>query len=119
MPIEVVKIHHMGIRIDGGEADLTANLGFYVGETGQIHLIGGSQPSPLAEEPDIRLPHIAHAVVDIAGAKVELETRGVPYWSLMGGPGAGAEQLFRRDPNGNMIELHQVDQCRCPSVSRL
>ncbi|MEA2744784.1 MAG: hypothetical protein QOG25_3155, partial [Acetobacteraceae bacterium] len=95
------------------------NEGMDEGETGQIHLIGGSQPSPLAEEPDIRLPHIAHAVVDIAGAKVELETRGVPYWSLMGVPGPGAEQLFRRDPNGNMIELHQVDQCRCPSVSRL
>src|SRR5438270_8229707 len=76
MPIRVVEIHHQGIRIDGDEAALAANLDFYqgllglapdegrpafpgipgfwinVGETGQIHLIGGDQPSPFAKGSD-------------------------------------------------------------------
>jgi catechol 2,3-dioxygenase-like lactoylglutathione lyase family enzyme len=71
MPIRVVEIHHQGIRINGDEAGLAANLDFYqgilglipdsgrpafpgipgfwmnVGETGQLHLIGGDQPSHL------------------------------------------------------------------------
>ena len=29
-----------------------------------------------------------------------------------------AEQLFLRDPYGNMIELHQVDKCRCRAANR-
>lgn len=144
MPIEVVEIHHTGIRIDGSEAALAANLDFYqgllglapdngrptlpgipgfwinVGETGQIHLIGGSQPSPLAKGPDMdpAAPHIALAVSDIAGAKTELEKKGMSFWSLIGVAGPKAEQLFIRDPNGNLIELHQVDQCRCRGVNR-
>jgi hypothetical protein len=30
----------------------------------------------------------------------------------------GAEQLLLRDPYGNIIELHQVDKCRCRAVNR-
>jgi hypothetical protein len=32
--------------------------------------------------------------------------------------GPQAEQLFTRDPSGNIIELHQVDQCRCRAAAR-
>ena len=92
MAIRVVEIHHQGIRIDGDEAALAANLQFYqgllgltpdsarpafpgipgfwmnVGEVGQIHLIGGDQPSPFAQGPDKDpvAPHIALAVADVA-----------------------------------------------------
>ena len=144
MPIRVVEIHHHGLRIDGDEAGLAANLDFYqgvlglspdpgrsaflgipgfwmnVGETGQIRLIGGEQPSPFAKGPDKDppSPHLALAVADIAEAKTELDRRGTPYWSLTGVAGPQAQQLFLRDPYGNMIELHQVDQCRCRAANR-
>jgi catechol 2,3-dioxygenase-like lactoylglutathione lyase family enzyme len=142
--IRVVEIHHHAIRIDGSAADLARNLEFYqgilglapdtgrpnlkgipgfwinVGETGQIHLIGGEQPSPLAKGPDQdpAAPHVALAVESIAEAKAELERTGTPYWSLAGVVGPQAEQIFLRDSNGNMVELHQVDQCRCRSTNR-
>lgn len=144
MPIKVVEIHHPAIRIKGDEADLNANLAFYggllglqpdekrpnirdvpgfwinVGAVGQIHLIGGAQPSWMAkgEGQDPTSPHIALAVEDVAEAKAELERRGTPYWTLTGIAGPQAEQLFMHDPNGNIIELHQVDQCRCRAANR-
>ena len=70
MAIEVLEIHHTGVRIDTGAHKLAATQDFYkdvlglsrdtgrptipgipgawinVGEVGQIHLIGGEQPSP-------------------------------------------------------------------------
>jgi catechol 2,3-dioxygenase-like lactoylglutathione lyase family enzyme len=144
MPIQVIEIHHPAVRIRGDEADLKANLDFYqgllglspddnrpnirdtpgfwinVGEVGQIHLIGGTQPSWMAqgEGKDPTSPHVALAVANVAEAKAELEARGVPYWSLSGVAGPLAEQLFMHDPNGNIIELHQVDQCRCRVANR-
>ncbi len=145
MPIRIMEIHHHAVRIDGTEAGLAENFGFYkgllglepdsgrpplpgipgfwinVGETGQIHLIGGPQPSPLSKgsEMDPVVPHVALAVADIAEAKAELDRRGAPYWSLMGVAGPRAEQVFLRDPNGNLVELHQIDQCRCRSANRM
>ena len=91
-----------------------------VGQTGQIHLFGGEQPSPLAKgsDKDPASPHLALAVADIAEAKAELDRRGTSYWSLTGAAGPQAMQLFLRDPYGNMIELHQVDQCRCRAANR-
>lgn len=144
MSIRVVEIHHSAIRIKGDEADLQANLDFYqgllglmpdgkrpqirdvpgfwinVGGSGQIHLIGGKQPSWMAksENQDPTSPHIALAVADVAEAKSELERRGTPFWTLTGIAGPQAEQRFLRDPNGNIIELHQVDQCRCRAANR-
>jgi catechol 2,3-dioxygenase-like lactoylglutathione lyase family enzyme len=144
MAIKVVEIHHHGIRIAGDDAGLASNLDFYqgllgltpdggrpnfpgipgfwmnVGESGQIHLFGGEQPSPLAQgaDKDPASPHLALAVTDIAEAKAELDRRGTPYWSLTGVAGPQAIQLFLRDPYGNMIELHQVDQCRCRAANR-
>ena len=141
MPINVVEIHHPAIRMNADEA---ANTEFYqgllglaadpkrpnikdvpgfwinVGDTGQIHLIGGAQPSPLAKGPgqDPTAPHVALAVTDIVAAKAELDARGVKYWSMTGIAGPRTEQILLYDPNGNMIELHQVDQCRCRVANR-
>ena len=141
MPINVVEMHHPGIRMSASEADNTAFYqdmlglsadpgrptipgvpGFWinVGQTGQIHLMGGAQPSTLAKGPgqDPTHPHIALAVSDIQESKAELEARGVRYWSMTGINGPQAEQIFIHDPNGNMIELHQIDQCRCKVANR-
>ncbi len=145
MPIRVVELHHPAVRIAGDDANLTANLAFYngllglapdrgrpnlpgvpgfwinVGEIGQIHLIGGALPSPFVKAPDMdpATPHVALAVADISEAKAELQARGVPFWSLIGVAGPQAEQIFLHDPQKNIIELHQVDQCRCRAVNRL
>ena len=143
MPIRVIAIHHHAVRIKG--VDLNDNLNFYhgllgltpddrrpnipgvpglwinVGDVGQIHLMGGPQPSPLSkgEGQDPTAPHVALAVSDIAEAKADLDLHGTPYWTLNGVTGPQAEQVFLHDPNGNIVELHQVDQCRCQADNRL
>jgi lactoylglutathione lyase len=51
--------------------------------------------------------HVALLCADIMAARQALEAAGVP---LSGGPvrfGARAQAIFVRDPDGNVIELHQ------------
>jgi catechol-2,3-dioxygenase len=92
-----------------------------IGEVGQIHLIGGDLPSRFAQGPDKdpTLPHVALAVENIVETKAELDRLGADYWSLKGATGPDAEQLFLKDPCGNMVELHQYDKCRCRLKSRV
>jgi catechol 2,3-dioxygenase-like lactoylglutathione lyase family enzyme len=144
MAIEVLGIHHHATRIDAEPERLGAVQDFYktvlglgadpgrptipgvpgfwinVGQGGQIHLIAGAQPSPLAKGPgqDPTIPHVALAVADIRATKAELDRLGVKYWSMTGINGPEAEQVFVNDPSGNMVELHQVDQCRCAADGR-
>ena len=144
MAIKVLGIHHHAVRIDQGNHSLDTFRAFYsevlgleadpgrpnvpsipglwidVAGTAQIHLMGGDFPSPLCKVPgeDPVDTHVALAVEDVAAAKAELERLGVHYWSLMGVAGPDTEQLFVRDPAGNMIELHQHDKCRCVAASR-
>ena len=105
MGIRVLEIHHHAVRIDSEPPKLEAVQKFYqdvlgleadprrpkipgvpgfwinVGEGGQIHLIGGEQPSPLAKGPrqDPTIPHVALAVADIQETKAELDRMNVPY----------------------------------------
>ena len=144
MAIEILGIHHHATRIDASPERLAAVQSFYkdvlglgadpgrptipgvpgfwinVGGGGQIHLIAGAQPSPLAKGPgqDPTIPHVALAVADIQATKAELDRLGVKYWSMTGINGPEAEQVFVNDPSGNMVELHQVDQCRCAAAGR-
>ncbi len=144
MAIRVLEIHHHAIRVDSDRPTLDAVQNFYqgvlglgvdpgrptipgvpgfwinIGEGSQIHLIGGAQPSPLAKGPgqDPTIPHVALAVADIQETKAELERQGIKYWSMTGINGPEAEQVFVNDPCGNMIELHQIDQCRCRAANR-
>jgi len=100
MAIEILEIHHTGVRIDTGARKLADTETFYkdvlglarddkrptipgipgawinVGEVGQIHLIGGEQPSPFAKGPgeNPTRPHIAFAVKDIVATRKELES---------------------------------------------
>ena len=144
MAIKVLGIHHHAVRIDQGNHSLDTFRNFYsevlgleadpgrpnvpsvpglwidVAGSGQIHLMGGAFPSTLCKTPgeDPVDVHVALAVEDVTAAKAELERLGVYYWSLMGVAGPETEQLFVRDPAGNMIELHQHDKCRCLATSR-
>ena len=144
MGISVLEIHHHAIRVDAAPPRLDAVRNFYegvlgldvdpgrptiagvpgfwinTGASGQIHLIAGAQPSPLAKGPgqDPTIPHVALAVADIQATKAELDRLGVSYWSMTGINGPQAEQVFVNDPCGNMIELHQIDQCRCRAANR-
>jgi catechol 2,3-dioxygenase-like lactoylglutathione lyase family enzyme len=142
MPIKVVELHHHGIRIgttpedverarafyagvlgleqDPGRPDIRGvpGLWMYVGQgeqTAQIHLMGASGRSPVArsDREDPTLTHVALAVEDIEEARRELEAKGVEHWSIGGLVGTDSQQIFVRDPFGNVIELHQVGTCRC------
>lgn len=148
MAIEVLEIHHTGFRMDAeaGKMDETMKTmeGFYadvlglrrdtsrptipgipglwinVGAVGQIHLFGGDQPSPAAKGPgqDPTRPHIALAVADIQAARAELDRMKVRYWAIEGLVSPDSLQLFMDDPCGNMVELHQIDKCRCTVRNR-
>lgn len=145
MAIEVLEIHHTGVRIDAAGQMLDAMEGFYadvlglhrdqgrptipgipgawinVGAVGQIHLIGGEQPSPVAKGPgqDPTRPHVAFAVADIVAARAELDRMGAKYWVIEGLTSPDSMQVFLNDPCGNMVELHQVDKCRCKAANRV
>jgi catechol 2,3-dioxygenase-like lactoylglutathione lyase family enzyme len=74
-----------------------------------------AQGSP---ERDPSNPHVALAVANIQATKKELDRLGVSYWFTRGVVGPESEQIFLRDPAGNMIELHQIDACRCVAKQR-
>ncbi len=53
--------------------------------------------------------HIAFRTDDIAGFKRMLDEKGVPYSDFGGWAMSGWHQIFFYDPDGNVIEVHQVD----------
>jgi catechol 2,3-dioxygenase-like lactoylglutathione lyase family enzyme len=85
----------------------------------QLHLMGIEGTSKFAKSPDKdpALPHVALAVPDIRETKTELDRLGVSYWTTRGVTGPEQEQVFVKDPAGNMIELHQAGTCRCNKSS--
>ncbi len=146
MTIDVVELHHHGIRIGtskddvkkakkfygdvlGLEADparptIASIPGFwmYVGNeknSTQIHLMGATGKSAVArsKKEDPTLPHVALAVRDIDAARRELKRRRIWHWSIQGLVAPDSEQIFVHDPFGNVIELHQVGTCTCNKVA--
>jgi catechol 2,3-dioxygenase-like lactoylglutathione lyase family enzyme len=139
MPIKVLELHHHGIRIgtseeavqqarqfytevlglqaDPGRPNIRGIPGFwlYTGDTAQIHLMGAEGRSPVArsDQEDPTIPHVALAVENIQEAREELDRRGIWYWQISGLVGQYSDQVFVRDPFGNVIELHQIGTCRC------
>ena len=53
--------------------------------------------------------HIAFRTDDIASFKKRLDEKGVPYADFGGWAMSGWHQIFFYDPDGNVIEVHQVD----------
>ena len=144
MAVKVLELHHHGIRVGPSPADVKKALGFYqdvlglqpdpgrphiptidgywmdVGGTAQIHLMGVNGQSKFAKGPgrDPSTPHVALAVADIQETRKELDRLGVDYWVAESVVGPQSQQIFMKDPFDNMIELHQIDTCRCVTSRR-
>lgn len=130
IPIRIAGIAHIGIRVHDLERSVAfyALLGFRktVGPIGPEPVAILDHPSgveinlvlnaPKANEPNILMdvpekhPGITHFALlcsDILAARERLEAAGFP---LSGGPvrfETGAQAIFVRDPDRNVIELHQ------------
>src|SRR5216117_2968435 len=144
MAVKVLELHHHGIRIGPSEPDIKKALSFYhdvlgldpdpgrphiptidgywmdVGGTAQIHLMGVNGQSKFAKGPgqDPSLPHVALAVADIQETRKELDRLKVDYWVAESVVGPQSLQIFVKDPFNNIIELHQIDTCRCVTARR-
>jgi lactoylglutathione lyase len=126
----ITGLAHIGIRVH----DLARSLGFYE-KLGFIKTAGPVGPEPVAilhhpsgievnlilNSPEAAAPnvlmdvpekhpgitHFALLCPDILDAKARLEAAGIP---LSGGPirfAPGKQSIFVRDPDRNVIELHQ------------
>ncbi|QIB65052.1 VOC family protein [Kineobactrum salinum] len=139
MPINILEIHHCAIRIRPGADNIEKERKFYsdvlglqpdvarpdfpdlggywmnVGDNAQLHLMAfeGEHPRAVAPGQDPSLPHVAFAVENIAETEQELIRMNVPYWTLDVLGAAEHKQIFLSDHSGNLLELHQVDTCRC------
>lgn len=129
-PIPIAGLAHIGIRVH----DLMRSVAFYerlgfrktAGPIGPEPVAILEHPSglevnlvlnaPYADEPNVLMdivqkhPGITHVALlcpDIAAARRDLEAAGI---ALSGGPvrfDTGAWAIFVRDPDRNVIELHQ------------
>lgn len=54
--------------------------------------------------------HIAFRTDDIAAFKKRLDERGIPYSDFGAWAMKGWQQIFFHDPDGNVIEVHQVEE---------
>jgi lactoylglutathione lyase len=129
-PIAILVLAHIGIRVH----DLERSVWFYelLGFTKTAGPIGPepvaildhpsgvelnlvlnasrpSEPNVLMDVPDKHpgITHFALLCPDIMAAKKRLDAAGI---ALSGGPmrfGPGAQAIFVRDPDRNVIELHQ------------
>ena len=129
-PVSISGLAHIGVRVH----DLERSLGFYallgfrktLGPIGPEPVAILEHPSglelnlilnaPSADEPNVLMdigekhPGITHFALlcdDILAAKARLEAAGFP---MSGGPvrfPTGARAIFVRDPDRNVIELHQ------------
>ena len=130
--IPILGLAHVGIRVHDLERSMRfyALLGFEktMGPVGpepvailehpsgvEINLVlnapSASAPNVLMDVPEKHagITHISLLCPDILAAKAALEAAGYP---LSGGPvrfGPGAQGIFVRDPDRNVIELHQRD----------
>ena len=52
--------------------------------------------------------HIAYRTDDLAAFRAHLEAQGIPYSDWGNAAVAGWHQIFFYDPDGNVIEVHQV-----------
>lgn len=131
-PIPILGLAHIGIRVHNLERSVCFYelLGFTktAGPIGPEPVAILNHPSgvevnlvlnaPTANAPNILMdvhekhPGITHFALlcpNIMAAKEQLEAAGIP---LSGGPvrfGPGAQGIFVRDPDRNVIELHQRD----------
>ncbi|WP_018636365.1 VOC family protein [Parafrankia elaeagni] len=109
----------LGLSPDPGVREIPGVPLFWMdtGNDTQIHLFGVEGVSRYARRPD-RDPftsHVAFGVPDILQARTELDRLHVEYWSVGRDK---RQQIFLYDQADNMIELHQIDTCRCRQSTR-
>ncbi|MGB7088341.1 MAG: VOC family protein [Phormidesmis sp.] len=72
----------------------------------QLHLIVSEwAKNPIREDKWGRHPHVTFAIRDLAGVKQSLIEQAVPFQMSSSGRAA----LFVKDPDGNVVELLQVE----------
>ncbi len=144
MAVKVLELHHHGIRVGASPEEVAKARTFYgdvlglqhdagrphiptidgywmdVGGTAQIHLMGVNGQSKFTQGPgqDPSLPHVALAVADIQETRKELDRLKADYWVAESVVGPQSLQIFVKDPFNNIIELHQIDTCRCVTARR-
>jgi catechol 2,3-dioxygenase-like lactoylglutathione lyase family enzyme len=132
---QLPRPHHLNLAVEGGDVARTATfyremLGLspvelprdpesYGANIQTLQDSWGYQYHFIPDEPDFAeregLPvnplgsgHLAFRVDDIAGVRARLDAAGIPYsdmgvWAIQ-----GWHQLFCADPDGRVIEFHQV-----------
>jgi catechol 2,3-dioxygenase-like lactoylglutathione lyase family enzyme len=97
--------YHDVLGLDDGPRPPFRSQGYwlYAGGRDVVHLTIDAQraPAPFAGA----LDHIAFALDDLAAALARLDAAGIAY-ELDAVPGAGAAQVFLRDPAGTGVELN-------------
>jgi catechol 2,3-dioxygenase-like lactoylglutathione lyase family enzyme len=144
MAVKVLELHHHGIRVGATQEEADRARDFYgrvlglspdpgrpfipsipgywidVGGTAQIHLMGVNGQSAFAKGPDKdpATPHVALAVENIVETRAELDRLAADYFVVENVVGPHLQQIFLRDPAGNLIELHEIGTCRCNTTRR-
>jgi glyoxylase I family protein len=90
------------------EADRNLNfpgLWYQVGDY-QLHLIVQPEVAPILDQERWgRNRHVAFAIDDVAAFRQHLETLNYPFRASM----SGRPAIFLQDPDGNVIELGQIE----------
>lgn len=95
-------------RVTDGYA---GDVAFVTDGTTQVHLaerdldVGFRTGQPLNP---LERGHIAFRTDDIEAFKRHLEAKGIAYADYGGWAMSGWEQIFFHDPEGNIVEVHQV-----------
>jgi len=95
------------------EQGLASDVSFVSDGTTQLHLterdleVGFRTGQPINP---MERGHIAFRTDDIDAFKRRLEDKGIPYANYGARAMRGWEQIFFHDPEGNIIEVHQVHQ---------
>ncbi len=88
------------------------NVGFVTDGTTQLHLaerdFGVAYRTGQAINP-LERGHLAFRTDDIETFKKRLEEKGIPYSDFGKWAMKGWKQIFFHDPEGNIIEVHQVE----------
>jgi glyoxylase I family protein len=103
------------------EPELSRNRVTDSGYPGQVAFVTDGTTQVHLAEKDLGVPfrtgqainplergHIAFRTDDIAAFKRRLEEKGIPYSDYGAWAMSGWEQIFFYDPDGNIIEVHQV-----------
>ncbi len=112
MPIKVLELHHHGIRIGKSTEDVAKAQEFYTDVLG-LQADTGRPNIPGIPGFWLYVGNDQNTAQIHKEAKRELDQRGVWYWQIQGLVGQNSDQIFVRDPFGNVIELHQIGTCRC------